>query len=503
MTASLRHLIILGLSLPLLGAGGSSHPLVDAVKSSDRVTLRAVIASGTNVNTQAGDGSTALLWASYRDDLESAELLIRAGADVNLANDLGATPVWAASRNGSAAMADKLLAAGADPSAQLLLGEPALVTASRSGNPEVVRMLLERGAAIDMPGARGQTPLMFAAAQQHSDVVKVLLEYGADVHAESAVWKQLMAQSPAAHPEHQAWILHGGNTALMFAARVGDLESAKHLLAAGANVDAPSAWGSTPLAIATYSDFGEQFLIREQTARSIVYFDRDRILPGQFGELIKFFLKRGADPNAGAHRFTPLIAGILHQNDEAVRLLLAHGADPNLPLGDFTPHQRGSTTDFYLHKSWVGASPLWLAARFSTAKIVSYLLESGADPLFVHRGVYYGGSPGGDLAKRQEQVTTTLMAAVRMGTGRAWTVRETDEEMVLATVKLLVEAGVDLNATGHGVRFRQRGRVAPEGSDTSVTVLDGAKALGLGYDSVVQFLVESGAATPNEISESR
>ena len=57
-----------------------------------------------DVNAAEADGTTALHWASYRDDLESAELLIRAGASVNAANDLGATPLWAASQNGSEAM---------------------------------------------------------------------------------------------------------------------------------------------------------------------------------------------------------------------------------------------------------------------------------------------------------------------------------------------------------------------------------------------------------------
>ena len=77
--------------------------------------MRALLKQGANVNAADGDGTTALHWASYRDDLESADLLIRAGANVNAANDLGATPLWAASLNGSAAMVRRLLQAGAEP----------------------------------------------------------------------------------------------------------------------------------------------------------------------------------------------------------------------------------------------------------------------------------------------------------------------------------------------------------------------------------------------------
>ena len=102
-----------------------------------------------DVNAVAADGTTALHWASYRDDLESADLLIRAGAKVNAANDLGATPLWTASMNGSAAMVRRLLQAGADPNIALLLGETPLMAASRSGTPDVVTQLIDKGANVE------------------------------------------------------------------------------------------------------------------------------------------------------------------------------------------------------------------------------------------------------------------------------------------------------------------------------------------------------------------
>ena len=73
---------------------------------------------GADVNAADADGTTALHWASYRDDVESADLLIRAGASVNAANDLGATPLWTASQNGSEAMVRAAAAAGANPNAR-------------------------------------------------------------------------------------------------------------------------------------------------------------------------------------------------------------------------------------------------------------------------------------------------------------------------------------------------------------------------------------------------
>ena len=97
--------------------------------------LRALLQKKADVNAAEADGTTALHWASYRDDLESADLLIRAGAKVNAANDLGVTPLWAASQNGSSAMVRRLLEAGANPNLALLAGETPLMVAARSGYP--------------------------------------------------------------------------------------------------------------------------------------------------------------------------------------------------------------------------------------------------------------------------------------------------------------------------------------------------------------------------------
>ena len=199
-------------------------PLIDAVKHADHAALRALLAKKVDVNTAAADGTTALHWASHRDDLESAQLLIRAGANVNAANDLGATPLWIACESGSAPMVKALLQAGANPNLALLLGETPLMVASRSGNADVVEQLIRKGAEVNVKAARGQTALMWAVAQQHPDVVKVLLANGANVRERSDVWQQMMAVPPHGVKLYNRVIPQGGDTALLFAARVGDLQ---------------------------------------------------------------------------------------------------------------------------------------------------------------------------------------------------------------------------------------------------------------------------------------
>src|SRR5213593_517958 len=227
----MRRLIPL-LGVFLIGAGSSRPPLVDAARNADREAVRALLQQGASVNAADADGTTALHWASYRDDVESAGLLIRAGAKVNAANDLGATPLWTASQNGSAAMVRRLLEAGANPNAALLAGETPVMVAARGGYPGVVEQLLAKDANVNARGARGQTALMWAVAQKHPDVVNALLAHGAEVQARSEVWSQMMAVPPHGYLPYNRSIPHGGDTSLLFAARVGDFVSAKLLVAA-------------------------------------------------------------------------------------------------------------------------------------------------------------------------------------------------------------------------------------------------------------------------------
>jgi ankyrin repeat protein len=393
----------------------------------------------------AGDGSTPLLWAAYRDDLATVDRLIRSRADVNAANDLGVTPLWAASLNGSTAVVERLLAAGANPNLHLLSGETPLMAAARAGKAEVVRQLLAKGADPNARGTRGQTALMWAASEQHPDVVKALLVGRADLHVRSESWSQMMAVPPHGLPEYNRMIPHGGNTALMFAARVGDLESAKLMVEAGANVNDQDAWGVSATTLAAFSGYGD---------------------------IARLLLDKGADPNLDGAGFTALHCAIMRRDEATVASLLAHGADPNTPVKVWTPTRR-SSDDYHFMPALVGATPFWLAARFTQPAVMRLLAKHGANPAVIHEANYVQG----EGYQRRKDTTTAIMAALGMGGGTAWVpvARGQLEALTLEAVTVALDLGVDPNVRNTNGR----------------TALDAARTAKL--ESVVKLLEERGA----------
>jgi ankyrin repeat protein len=394
----------------------------------------------------SGDGSTPLHWAAYRDDLAKVDQLIRAGANVNASNDIGVTPLWVASLNGSVTVVKRLLDAGASPNAPLLSGETPLMAASRAGKPSAVDVLLAKGADPNARGPRAQTALMWAVAQKHTDVVARLLAGGADVHARTERWTQMMAVPPHGLPEFNRMIPHGDDTALMFAARVGDTASARLLVEAGGNVNDHDAWGVSATTLAAFSGYGD---------------------------LARYLLDKGADPNNDTPGFTALHCAIMRRDEQTVAALLARGANPNATVKAWTPTRR-SSDDYHFMPALVGATPYWLAARFTQPAVMRLLAKHGADPTVIHESNYVQG----EGYQRRKERTTAIMAALGMGGGTAWMPidRAERDTVILETVKVAVELGADLNGASTDGR----------------TALDSARAQK--YDAVASFLEERGAA---------
>ena len=458
--------------VPSLLAATADQRLVEAVQRRDTDAVRVLLTDGVDVNAARGDGATALAWAAHWDDLETAEVLLDAGADPNVANDLGVTPLMLASTNRNIAMVERLLTAGADPNLARPFGETALLLAARAGNVDIVRALLAAGADLTAKTSRGFTALIFAAAEGHAPVAAVLVESGAELsaHTEAIVptardrYSTPEADTPKRLRKNQALHIRqlkqdgdgdparpqGGFTPLLYAAMVGDLDTVRLLVAAGADVNAAAPDGVTPLILTLTRGIEEGLW---------------RLPAGRNEDVAVYLLEQGADPNLAEAGYTALHVASATGQMTAVRSLLAHGADVNDRQLSMPKRLMDALIpgDGYLTTGWVsqiGATPFMMAAKSVDVPMMRLLLEKGADPMLTADGGANALMLAAGLAKRHATDVGYFI----------W-----HENQAVEAIRLAMESGLDVN----------------NATDRGETALHGATRHAA--HNVIRFLVEQGA----------
>ena len=235
----------------------------------------------------------------------------------------------------------------------------------------------------------------------------------------------------------------GGLTPLVFAAREGDLESAKLLIEAGAPINQVTEYGWTPLLTAVNN---------------------------RNYQLAKYLLDKGADPNiANKGGWTPLYLATDNRNIEGgdypvpkpdmdhldiIKALLEKGADPNKKVKDNTLTRTIFTMQWFFED---GATPFIRAAQSSDTELMKLLLQYKADP---------------------KAVTTLGDNALTVSGGIGWVegvTYERSHKENFEAMKMLLDLGLDPNHANN------EGRTALMGAAMK------------GRPEVIQLLVDRGA----------
>jgi uncharacterized protein len=475
---SLFAACLLVCAIPLFGIA-SAEPdatLAEAAMHRDIATVRSLLAKKADVNATGSDGSTALEWMIRIDDIDTTKMLLAAGADPNKANRLGVTPIALATANGNTEIIRLLLDKGVDPNTIDPNAEPATWSAIRSGNVEAVKVLLDRGATVDFKDSVKQSSLMLAVREDHPDIVRLLISRGADVNSVTRVgatpgWVLPNSVPGFGHgigivrgglPDRGSrYLIPGGMTPLLYAARDGRIESARLLVQNGADLKATDPNGITPLLMAITNNQVEtaKFLIDRGSEINIVdWYGRSPLWSAV--EVRNMDIDNATFVN-GVDR-EPVL--------DLIKILLDKGADPNVRTAETPPIRRFilPITGSLEWVDFVGMTPFLYAARSGDITVMKLLLDHGANPKIPT----FGG-------------TTALMAAAGMN----WTFAQTYDEgtdRLLEALKLCLDLGMNVNDT----------------NSMGLTALHAA-ANRPGSDPIIKFLVEKGAKLDVKDNEGR
>ena len=455
------------------GHAAEPQTLAGLIRTGEREAVLAAITSpDLDVNAREPDGSTALLWATYKVDHELVRALLKRGAKANITNQYGSTPLTEAVKVNDLELVRMLLDAHADPNSANQDGQSALMLAASLGSLEIAELLIAKGAGVNaLETYRGQTALMWAAAEKHPDLVTLLLAHHADfkVRAKYDDWSRQITSEPRAQFRPT-----GGLTALLYATRSGCLACAQALVKAGADVNQPNPDGVTPLINAIDNrNFDIAMFLLDQSAN-----------PNPWDMTGRTALYVAVDMNSIASRGFLGFGGLLPPapKDKATAMdvinrLLAMGVDPNHELTRMRPNApgRGRFGEYMLRG---GTGPLMVAALGYDNAAIKALLAHGAEV---------------DLPN-VFRITPLMAAAGMEGTGRGGGPTEGDTQAkAIGTIDLLLQGGANVNAKitdsrTHTAKLTAYNRGTDHEGQTALFA-----AAAAGWDKVVKDLLAHGA----------
>jgi len=329
--------------------------LMAVARTGNVEAAKVLLAHGARIDArETWGGQTALIWAAAQGQADMIRFLLSKGADVNAR---ASVREWA-----------RRITAEGRPKDMNRGGLTALLYAAREGYVDCIRVLVAGKADINLPEPDGASPLVLALMNGHWDTAKALIELGADVNqwdlygqfplymavdiktvesggrVELPTYDQTTADDlvkllleKGANPNLQLKLrppfrnvpqdrladpmLTTGATALLRAAKAGDVTNVKQLLDHGALVDLPNVLGHTPLMAAAGSGRG-----------NVPTRGRSKT-EAQALETIKLLKAAGANPGARAVDGDTAVHGAALKGwNDVIRLLASYGV--NLDIAD-------------------------------------------------------------------------------------------------------------------------------------------------------------------------
>jgi ankyrin repeat protein len=344
--------------------------LMTAARAGSVDAVRLLAKRGANVNAREDwFGETALMWAAAENHADVVRTLVSLGADLNARSADKEPPVlefpqsggpnmpfprggWTAlmyaAREGAIDSARALVELGADMNVTALpqtdvaltpqirqnagkVGTTAMVYAIINAHFDLAAMLAEKGADPNIEDTSGMAAL-YAAVEWNTlqwvqsrpapifrdrldgaGLVKVLLAHGANPNATLKAAPIKISLDPGATLNFGR-----GTTPLMRAARTNDVDSMRHLIDGGADVNAALPDGTTVLMIAAGQGLqgprGDGPRIRVPTEAGAV-------------EAVRLLVDKGAKVNATSTQGATALHAAVNRGDGVVRLLVERGAD--------------------------------------------------------------------------------------------------------------------------------------------------------------------------------
>ena len=447
-----------------------------AARSGNPQSIKVLLEAGADVNARESiRGTTALMWAVEQKHAEAVKTLLAAGADPEAKSGGAGLPRnYMANRVNQRAVLlaqdrrKRAAAAGITYEEQLtrdqkagveIGGQRGLAQAlGADGNPLPQQAAGRQGAATPAQG-NAQAPPQAAQQPTAQETQPPAAQAGRGRgrggrggQGQAQAQAQGQGQANAADDTDDNEVVFaglvgtggGGLTPLIFAAREGDLESAKALVDAGANINHQSEYAWTPLLTAVNN---------------------------RNYQLASYLLQKGADPNiANKGGWTPLYLATDNRNIEGgdypvpkpdmdhleiIKQLLDKGANPNARVKDNTLTRTIFTMQWFFED---GATAFVRASQSSDTELMKLLLTYKADPKIA--------TANGD---------TALTACAGIGWVEGVTYERSAKENFDAIKMLVDDLGMDPN----------------QGNNEGRTPLMGAAMKG--RNDVVQFLVDRGA----------